>query len=437
MRSFVRRVAAAALFTVATHSVANTSIPWSESHFVYTANGNGVTDTLKLFADVERVTLSLSGDISGTVSGRFAMAPQKFLDEICRANGLVWYYDGAVLHVSPLSEQARIAIRPNFMSADALHDVLIRSGLINDRFPIVVDKPTRTVVVGGPTEYVQRIRAAAAQFEGDRRARQRTAVRVFRLSVATAADKTLVVDGRTTRVPGAAALLQQRFHRDPPSADAIPNGATELLEFDAPLPIVEADAATNSILIRDKPERIEGDGILVSDVDTRAQTVAIEATVIDVDQSALQSSALTLPTGWAEDNASNGRIVVLDDDGRTLMAQFKRLEQSNLAQQTLSRLAVTVDHAPAIVDRRTVMSSQAADESDNAPEQDLWLSVTPSITGPAQGSRIDLHIEFDEGGGVSRMHADASVVNGAGTLVETPIDGNHRRFFVLVARIVA
>ncbi|MFP3559807.1 type II/III secretion system family protein, partial [Paraburkholderia sp. SIMBA_049] len=133
----------------------------------YVTNGAGLAEVLNAFAAGQHVALRIDGQVEGVVSGRFAMPPQRFLDVMSRSYGFVWYYDGAVLHVSPANEQAHVAIRPHFLSAKALRASLEQAGLADTHFPLAVDAAAQTVNVRGPATYVERIRAAAERFERD------------------------------------------------------------------------------------------------------------------------------------------------------------------------------------------------------------------------------------------------------------------------------
>jgi type III secretion protein C len=201
----------AALSCAAGVQVYAAPVEWTSGRFVYQTDGAPVTDALRVLAADQQIPLRIDAPLEGVVRGRFTMPPQRFLDVLGSSYGFVWYYDGAALHVSAASARQRIAIRPHFVSASALRASLERTGVTDTHFPLVVDEVAQTVDVEGPATYVARIRSAAEQFEHDARARVRTAVRVFRLTVANAADETRAIDGRTIVVPGAAMLLRGRF----------------------------------------------------------------------------------------------------------------------------------------------------------------------------------------------------------------------------------
>ncbi|WP_244166629.1 secretin N-terminal domain-containing protein [Burkholderia anthina] len=394
-------------------------------------NGAGLAEVLNAFAAGQHVALRIDGQVEGVVSGRFAMPPQRFLDVMSRSYGFVWYYDGAVLHVSPANEQAHVAIRPHFLSAKALRASLEQAGLADTHFPLAVDAGAQTVNVRGPATYVERIRAAAERFERDARKRVRLSVRVFRLSAANAADETRVVDGRTLVVPGVATLLRRRFERPAVASGPAVSDAPRIVEFDAALPAIEADATTNSILIRDRAERIDADGALVASLDVRAQLVSVQTWVVDVDGDALDALRPALPPAvaggaGAQEATADARehrdAGIAPDGGRALLAQLKALARSGRAEIEVSQTALTHDRSPAVIDRHEARLARR--DEDDLPDdgaRDLWLSIAPTVEGAASMPRIGLRVELGRRGDARRYRAvDESLAPGECLVIEGP-----------------
>jgi type III secretion protein C len=376
---------------------------WQGSRFVYQTNGSSIADTLNLFGAGQNVPIRLSGNVTGVVRGRFAMPPQQFLDTLCASFGLVWYYDGAVVQVSPASEQQSLAIRPNYLSPGALAAALDHAGAADPHFPLQLDTARGTVRLTGPATYVERIRSAARRFELDARTRTRTTARVVRLSSASAADRVRGIDGRNVVEPGAATLLKHRF-RD----RRFDTGGAQALEFDAPLPIIEADASTNSILIRDKPERIEGDAMLVADLDIAPQLVSIETWVVDADSEALSDLRAALPlhvavaSGVASEVAGDWAtaapaFATAADGGRELFARLHALERAGHAHTEVSRTALTLNRSAAVIDRHEARLAQREGGAPNSAA-DLWLSIEPTLDDRSPAHRIGLRVDLGRAG---------------------------------------
>ncbi|MBR8365773.1 type II/III secretion system family protein [Burkholderia sp. AU19243] len=431
MRALARGAVAACVCAAAVHAQA-ASMEWAGgpgARFVYVTNGASLAQVLNAFAAAQHVALRIDGPVDGVVSGRFSMPPQRFLDVMSRSYGFVWYYDGAVLHVSPANEQAHIAILPHFLVPNTLRVSLEHAGLADSHFPLAVDAAAQTVNVRGPVTYVERIRAAAERFERDARQRVRLSVRVFRLSAANAADETRVVDGRTLVVPGVATLLRRRFERPAVANATAVADAPRIVEFDAALPAIEADATTNSVLIRDRAERIDADGALVASLDVRAQLVSVQTWVVDVDGDALEALRSALPPAMsdgagAEQGAADARAHrdagVAPDGGRALLAQIKALARSGRAEIEVSQTALTHDRSPAVIDRHEARLARRDD--DDLPDdgaRDLWLSIAPTVEGAASMTRIGLHVELGRRRDARRYRAvDESLAPGECLVIE-------------------
>jgi len=467
MRALARGAVAAFVCAATVHAQA-ASMAWAGARFVYATNGAGLAEVLNAFAAGQHVALRIDGQVDGVVSGRFAMPPQRFLDVMSRSYGFVWYYDGAVLHVSPANEQAHIAIRPHFLSANALRVSLEQAGLADTHFPLAVDAAAQTVNVRGPATYVERIRAAAERFERDARARVRLSVRVFRLSAANAADETRVVDGRSLVVPGVATLLRRRFERPAVASGTAVSDAPRIVEFDAALPVIEADATTNSILIRDRAERIDADGALVASLDVRAQLVSVQTWVVDVDGDALDALRPALPPAMADgagaeqataDVREHRDAGVAPDGGRALIAQLKALARSGRAEIEVSQTALTHDRSPAVIDRHEArLARRDEDDLPDDDARDLWLSIAPTVEGAASMPRIGLRVELGRRRDARGYRAvDESLAPGECLVIEGPAGhggdvarraddtgsgsagdgGTRRRLVLLIPRVAA
>lgn len=390
---------------------------WHGSRFVYVSNGSSLADTLNLFGADQNVPVSINGSVTGIVRGRFAMAPQQFLDMLCASFGLVWYYDGAVIQISPASDQQSLTMRPNYLSPQALAAALDHAGISDRHFPLRIDAGYGTLSVTGPASYVERIRGAAQRFELGAQARVRTGAKILRLTSASAADQVRVIDGRQLVVPGAASLLARRFQQTRHDPDGV-----RVVEFAAPLPIIEADAATNSILIRDKSERIDGDAMQVADFDTAPQVVTVQTWVIDVDRDALAELGAALP-------ASESSIVA--EGGGDLFARLHALEQVHRAHTEVWRTAVTFDRAPAVIDRHQARLAQSVGlvPADTA---DLWLAIEPTLDADPMVQRIGLRVDLgptgtppaDQPGQRPRERiVEATVAAGACLVIAAPSSG--------------
>ncbi|MBN3825115.1 type II/III secretion system family protein [Burkholderia sp. Ac-20384] len=418
------------------------SVDWTRGNFDYATTGANVVDVLNAFASAQNQPVSVDGPLNGVVAGRFSMAPVRFLDTLGSEFGFVWWYDGAVLRISPAAAQISLALRPQVLTPNALVAALTGAGLTDAHFPLSIDADTHAVNVTGPVAYVNRIHATSDRLERDAGSSTLTAVRIFRLTHASAADDVRIVDGRRFVIPGAGTLLRHRFR--PHQTDAAGGAVPELIELGRPLPVIEADARTNSLLVRDVPWRIAADEALVKDIDVLPNVVSIQAWVVDVDADELRALKDGLPATFARHFGDDGdrvkaSVCIVPDGGRMLIDRLRGFAIAHRAAMNVSRTLLTQDRSPAVLDRH---EEQLAGEPED-PSRDLWLSVRPTVHGNTAGAMIELSVDIGHSDGSDdhrRVHG--SVALGEGLLVTTPRDAPDRpgaslRLMLLVPRIAA
>ena len=244
-------------------------IPWQTERFDYSAAGVPLKDALSALAEQAHVSIDVAPDVKGSVTGRFSLAPQEFLSTMATTYDVSWYYDGAVLHVAPEADRRALAMRLNYASTDALLARLSSTGASDARFAPQIDEVTRTVVVTGPPAYVEQVEATARELEQAARERVDTAERVVALQTLYADNRHEPGDGAVLSAPRVATRLRERFagNREKPFADGVVPR-----EYEAPLPIIEADLDRNAIVIRDRPERLDADERMVRDAAIGART---------------------------------------------------------------------------------------------------------------------------------------------------------------------
>lgn len=269
---------AAAMLPLAARSA---PIPWQTERFEYTANGVPLKDAISALSAQTHVQIDVADDLAGSVTGRFNLSPQQFLSTIAATYDMSWYFDGAVLHVAPNADRRTLAMRLNYASTDALLMQLASTGGSDPRFAPQVDEATRTVVVTGPAAYVTRVETTAREVEHAARERVHTDVRVVTLQTAQAEDRHETIDGVASVSSGVATRLRERFasNREKPFADGIVP-----LEFEAPLPIIEANGSRNAIVIYDRPERLDADALMARAYDTQPSSAPLLAGGQDTDE---------------------------------------------------------------------------------------------------------------------------------------------------------
>ncbi|MBY8606282.1 type III secretion system outer membrane ring subunit SctC [Burkholderia arboris] len=211
---------------------------------------------------------------------------------------------------------------------------------------------------------------------------------------------------------------------------AVPGGA-------GMLPVIKADPRTNSVLIRDLPQRIGQYRSLIDQLDVRRRLVEIEAHIIEIDDTALRqlgvdwrahNSHIDIQTGTGSTSANsyaNGQLnpvftgtdssgatllnatpaglsltAVLGDAGRYLMARVNALEDSNLAKIDASPKVATLDNVEAVMDnkKRFYVRVQGYTSGDlYAISTGTSLRVLPMVVDEDGKTQIKLQVHVEDG----------------------------------------
>jgi hypothetical protein len=361
---------------------------WGVAHYRLSTSGTNLTDVLRDLSSATGVPIAAGPHLAGTVEGRFDLAPQRFLDMLANAYGLTWYYDGAVLHVDAAADQRSLTLRLNYAQPAALHALLKGIGDDDPRFPLADNTPSPGLVtVRGPAAYVALVGKLARQIDGGARAKVVTAVRMVSLRYGEAADRLAQTNDRTTTVEGVASEARRLL--DPPV-----NREVEVAEYEAPLPVIAADARTNSVLIRDRPQRLDADACAVAALDSSSLPVALDVLIADVQSTALP--LLSLGYVQADSNGSMGGEVIVNDDGAALRDRLRKMELTQTAHIHTDNRLSTVDHVAAALeqrlDRPVATSGQTA--HPEAPAAAMSLRVVPTVEHGARSPGITLAVEL-------------------------------------------
>lgn len=187
------------------HSYAD--LPGADRIYPLRARDLEVKEALRLFAKNLRVGLMVDDAITGPITEDMpkGLTHREYIDELAAVFDFVWYFDGSVLRVSPVSDMQMdvLALRDN--SGAAVIEVLQRLGIYQERFMHRADPRSRTLMVAGPKSYLETVRKAAEAIEEA----DRTNITLLR--------------GNEGGVPAALGALQDIEAAAPPAA-AIPTG---------------------------------------------------------------------------------------------------------------------------------------------------------------------------------------------------------------------
>ncbi len=126
-----------------------------EAEYPYRVVDQDVSVILKEFGQNLGIRVKLSSKVSGRVRGGISKSSALiFLNNVCRLNGLDWYYDGSILHVTSAEEQATRFLPVSKDAVAKLMENLARLSFYDERFPIRVGPDNASMVISGPPAYV-------------------------------------------------------------------------------------------------------------------------------------------------------------------------------------------------------------------------------------------------------------------------------------------
>lgn len=269
--------AAAVALALASHAAALRAVPlaWPLARFDYRVGPVNAADALGELSRRSGIAIDVDARAPCRLDVREALPPRRFVERLARTCGLVSYYDGAVLQLVASDAFEHAAVRLNYATLAELRAALARQRIVDARWRPGYDDAARIARVAGPPRYVALVLAAARALDEAAQTRVRTETRAFRLRARAAADRVVRGDGDgdDAVLPGLATRLRGRLEQDGAAPRAVPG----VREFTASLPIVDADARSNTVLIRDVPARLARDARLVAQLDTRPASIRIDA----------------------------------------------------------------------------------------------------------------------------------------------------------------
>ena len=157
-RVFIVLVVTAALIAPV-ESARSTEPKWPSGPYKYMVIDQDIKSVLIEFGRNVDVPVEVSDQIKGRLRGRLQVTTAKeFLNMLCESYGLVWYFDGAVLHVHARTEVKTELVNIGRLSPDEVANKLNMLGIADPRFPVRSTPDAGVVSVSGPPSFVSLVR---------------------------------------------------------------------------------------------------------------------------------------------------------------------------------------------------------------------------------------------------------------------------------------
>ncbi|MEY9165352.1 type II secretory pathway component GspD/PulD (secretin) [Sinorhizobium fredii] len=173
---------------------------WYGSKYSYVLINQDVRDALQEFGRNLSIPVLLSDKIRGQVRGEIrSETAGGFLDKLTQGNGLIWYFDGSVLHINTSDEFSTQIINIGRANGKAVIDEIERLDLMDERFSVRATANAPALRVSGPPPFIAMVKQVvssvqpppAAQMDDPR-------VRIFRGGQHDEVADDLTENGRKT-----------------------------------------------------------------------------------------------------------------------------------------------------------------------------------------------------------------------------------------------
>ncbi|MDW3048982.1 SctC family type III secretion system outer membrane ring subunit VscC, partial [Vibrio sp. Vb1554] len=364
-------------------SVQATELNWPEQPFRYYADNDSLKDLLNNFGANYRVSVSVSDKVNDRVSGRFTPEdPAEFLDYLAQVYNLMWYFDGAVLHVYKATETRSRLLQLELLTARELRSTLISTGVWDARYGWRAAENKGLVYLAGPPRYVELVVQTAEALESRLLQKSNSTdelfVELIPLKYASATDRSISYRDQSITVPGIASVLSRvvggvqtqitdsaSVQTSPvnglPAEAAKPRGKTASVHGGA---TVEAEPGLNAIIVRDTQARLPLYRKLVAQLDQPQSRIEVALSIVDISANDLRQLGVDWRAGVS---VGNNRIVDIKttgdvDNGDVTLGSgqsFKSLLDSTNLNYLLAQIRLLESKGSAqVVSRPTLLTQE-------------------------------------------------------------------------------
>ena len=478
--------------------------------FSHTASKQPLGELLTGFAASQGWVITLPANLDTAVNAQFTLSPRDFWELMTRTHGLQWYFDGTAVHVSHNTDVRSTVYTITPLAYERLMAALDRLQVSDARFPVRYDSESGAAIVSGPPRFLELVESVYTRVENAEDSADAYRSRVFALNAANAADTVVRVGAAEVKVDGVATILRrimgipavapessprmsdpsvellrrmgaarsstrndvaravQGDYRTPAIDDSDARGPRAQGEFQDARPSwrgqarprVEADAATNVVIVRDLPSRMQEYATLIQRLDRPRSLIEIEAHTVEVEQGALSELGVdwqarrdgrgvfvsNLPGAQVETPASvpqfSGYLTALvGNSAMEFLARVRALEANGRARISTSPRILTLENSEALIENSETAYVRVAanlDASLYAVSTGSQLRVRPTVTSHAGERRIKLLVNLEDGVFTSqsvdqvptvqrnRVFTQAELVNGAALLIGGLSDNRER-----------
>ncbi len=424
------------ILTFGVNNLAAAPLDWPNHRpFRYFADDDSLKELLNNFGANYSVAVVVSDKISEKVSGRFTpQHPNEFLDYLAQVYNLMWYYDGAVLHVYKANEIRSRLLQLETLTTRELRSTLMSTNVWDPRFHWRAVEDKGLVYLSGPPDYVDLIVQTAQALES-RILRQANPidelfVELIPLRYASATDREVSYRNQKVIVPGVASVLRrlvsgvqtQVVTVNHQMADEKPRE----IKANPPtlgLATVEAEPGLNAVIVRDTQARLPLYRQLVAQLDKPQTRIEVALSIVDISANHIRQlgvdwrAGISVGSNRILDIKTTGDVTGGDvtlGSGATfqslldasnlnyLLAQVRLLESEGSAQVVSRPTLLTQENVEAVLNNSNTFYVKLLGSETTALEEVSYgtlLKIVPRIVGDrfVEHPEINLSLHLEDG----------------------------------------
>ncbi|EKO3847335.1 type III secretion system outer membrane ring subunit SctC [Vibrio harveyi] len=440
MRRLVLSAVCASSLMMALPSHAS-ELNWSDQPFRYYADNDSLKELLNNFGANYRVSVSVSDKVNDRVSGRFTPEdPAEFLDYLAQVYNLMWYFDGAVLHVYKATETRSRLLQLELLTARELRSTLISTGIWDSRYGWRAAENKGLVYLAGPPRYVDLVVQTAEALESRLVQKSNSTdelfVDIIPLKYASATDREITYRDQGVTVPGIASVLsrvlsgvqtQVKVANESDEAGASKSATVTKKASVHSGASVEAEPGLNAIIVRDTQARLPLYRKLIAQLDQPQSRIEVALSIVDISANDLSQLGVDWRAGVAVGNNSILDLKTTGDvgdgdvelgSGQTfkslldatnlnyLLAQIRLLESRGSAQVVSRPTLLTQENVEAVLNNSSTFYVKLIGKETAALEQVTYgtlLKIVPRIVGDrfVERPEINLSLHLEDGAQIS------------------------------------
>lgn len=194
-------------------------IPWNVARVDLKADNEPTSSLLEKFGRMQGIPMVIGTRVGGKVSGSFVdVDAHVFLDAVCDAKGLAWFYDGVKIHVERKVDLLVRHIPVQYVSVDSFRNAMwnlgFASGPAEAGGNVKQGRRGGFIALSGVPNFVALAESLIAELDGIEAGRQgekgeEIVTRHFRLKYASASDQLVQTGGSEIKIAGMATILQE------------------------------------------------------------------------------------------------------------------------------------------------------------------------------------------------------------------------------------